>query len=310
MNELDRPEMGQPGRKNPAADGLELHSSERISATQYSDELGACGVLEIALHVRLPFCPTRCFNCKTNVTITHDHAEIDRYLDALEREIELVVDKLEAPVQLRQLYVGGGSPNYLHDFQLLRLMEILHRAFVIDDSTEMTLEANARQTSAAQLELLNGLGFTQISFSVSDLDPLVQMGIGRNQSLDLLREVFDTARQANFETITTDLMYGLPHQTTESMRRTVASMIRLAPDRVKCLVYQRRTDVYPNQLAMDASQMPSIADKLALLNVIVDSLTGDEYAWIGLDCFMRNEDPLRRAYAKGKLRRNWLGYTL
>ncbi len=305
---------GAPTDPGPHAEGaLELHRSERISATQYGAELGARGAGErqrIALHVRLPFCPTRCLNCKTNATITHDHAEIDRYLDSLEREIDLVAERLGATAQLSQLYVGGGSPNYLRDAQLVRLMEILDRAFIVDASTEMTVEANARQSSASQLELLNGLGFTQISFSVSDLDPLVQMGIGRNQSVALLHEVFATARQANFETITTDLMYGLPHQSTDSMRRTIESMIELAPDRIKCLVYQRRTDIYPHQLAMDAGLMPSLADKLALLNVIVDSLTGDNYAWIGLDCFMRNEDPLRRAHADRKLRRNWLGYTL
>ncbi len=287
--------------------------SEHVTATEYGNELEASctpGEQKIALQVHLPFCPTRCFNCKSNVTITHDHGVIESYLDSLQRETRLVAEKIGPSVRLSRLYVSGGSPNYLNDFQLVRLMEILQQAFSIDASTEMSIEANARHTSATQLDLLRGLGFTAISFSVSDLEPMVQMGIGRNQSVGLLREAFDTARQADFQTVTTDLMYGLPHQSTDSMRRTVDAMIELAPDRIKCLIHQRRTDIHPHQLAMDASVTPSIADKLALLNVIVDGLGADDYAWVGLDCFMRQDDPLHQAYANGKLKRNWLGYTL
>lgn len=289
-----------------------FHESTQITATEYSDELSrdSASPRSIALQIYLPFCPIRCLNCQKHVTITHDSAEIDRYLDSLEREVALVVDKIGNSQPLSQLSVGGGSPNYLSDLQLVRLISMLERAFKLDTSTEMSIEANARHTSATQLKLLHGLGFTRISFSIGDLDPMVQLAIGRSQSLDMLREVFDTARESGFDTISTDLMYGLPNQTTGSMRRTVRSMTSLAPDRISCGVYNRRADIFPHQHAIAGTQMPSVADKLALLNVIVDGLTGDEYAWVGLDCFMRHEDFLCRAQRAHKLKRNWLGYTV
>jgi oxygen-independent coproporphyrinogen-3 oxidase len=291
-----------------------LHDSEGITATEYCDALAGPGAKKsraMALHIHLPFCATRCLNCSSQVTITHDPAEIDRYIDSLEHEIDLVTDNIGASRRLTQLHIGGGSPNYLSDFQLVRIISILEKSFCFDASTEMSIEANARHTSAAQLELLAGLGFTRISFSVSDLDPLVQFTIGRSQSLAMLRDVFAAARKAGFHTISTDLMYGLPSQSTQSMRQTVKDMAALAPDRISCKVFNLRSKTFSHQNAIDGGQMPpSVADKLALLNVIVEGLTGGDYGWVGLDYFVRQEDPLRRAQQEHRLKRNWLGYTL
>jgi oxygen-independent coproporphyrinogen III oxidase len=291
-----------------------LHESEGITATEYCDALAGPGAKKsrtMALQIHLPFCATRCLNCTSQVTITHDPAEIDRYIDSLEQEVDLVADKIGASRRLTQLHVGGGSPNYLSDLQLVRIISIVEKSFCFDASTEMSIAANARHTSTAQLELLAGLGFTRISFSVSDLDPLVQFTIGRSQSLPMLRDVFAAARKAGFRTISTDLMYGLPSQSTQSMRQTVKEMTALAPDRISCKVFNRRTGSFPHQYAIGGGQMlPSVADKLALLNVIVEGLTGGDYGWVGLDYFVRQEDPLRRAQQEHKLKRNWLGYTL
>ena len=94
----------------------------------------------------------------------------------------------------------------MSDLQLVRLMSILEDAFTLDPDTDMSLDANARHTSATQLSLLRGLGFTRITFPLGDLDPMVQLSIGRIQSFEMLREVYDTVRSAGFETISTELL--------------------------------------------------------------------------------------------------------
>jgi oxygen-independent coproporphyrinogen-3 oxidase len=291
----------------------DLHTSDRISVSDYNSALtvdGGQSTGSISIQLHLPFCPVRCLSCQSNVTVTHDSARIDRYIDALQTEIALVVEHLGSDRHVNRLHIGGGSPNYLSDLQLVRLIGLLEHAFRLDANTTMSLEANARYASSTQLHLLHGLGFTQISFPVHDVDPEVQLAIGRVQSFDMLREVFDSARQAGFETVSTNISYGLPNQSTQSMRRSVKLLKVLMPDRISCKVFNRRVDAFPHQLALGDSHTPSLADKLALFNVIVEELTAEEFAWIGLDCFTRCEDPLHLAQQTHQLKRNWLGYTL
>lgn len=294
------------------ASGAVIHESERITASDYSAEL-MTGEYEwtqpIALQIHLPFCPLRPLICQRYAAVTHDPADIDSYLDSLELEVKLVVEKIGPQRHLQQLQVGGSAPNYLNDSQLVRLMEILANAFVLDETTEMSIEASARLTSGVQLRLLRGLGFTGITFSIADLDPRVQLAIGCSQSFDMLSDVFDSAREAGFSTVSTDLMYGLPYQSTSSMRRTIKSICQLAPDRISCAVFRLRTGEFPHQRGIDERLMPSVADKLALLNVVVDVLGGDDYNWVGLDYFVRRDDPLSQAQNDHRLNRNWLGYT-
>lgn len=307
----ENPAQRPPGRRT-ATSRID-QDSDCLTATDYIEALadndgGKPG--SISLQVHIPFCPVRCLNCECNVTVTHDSAAIDRYLDALQTEVSLVVERIGSNRQVNRLHIGGGSPNYLSDSQLVRLVSILEQSFGLDASTTLSLVANARHTSSSQLSLLRGLGFTRINFPTRDVDPEVQLAIGRVQSFDMLREVFDSARHAGFESVGTDISYGLPKQSTQTMRRSVKLLKLLAPDQISCKPFTRMIDAFPHQLAIADSQAPSLADKLALLNVVVEELTSDEYAWIGLDFFTRREDPLHQAQLEQKLRRNWLGYTL
>jgi oxygen-independent coproporphyrinogen-3 oxidase len=261
-----------------------------------------------ALHINLPFCPVRCLNCENDSIITHDGRKIDRYIDGIEREAELLIATLGFRPRLQQIHLGGGSPNYLVDRQLVRLMGIVDEHFVIDDETEQSLDANPKRTSPSQLNLLRGLGFDRISLSIRDLDPSVQLAIGRTLSVDMIRDVFDNARDAGFKTIETDVMYGLPCQTTEGINRTLDALMALSPDRIACFAFSRKAAERAHQSALDHCTMPSIADKLAIFNSIVRGLAG-EYAWIGLDSFAKHDDELTVAQTEKRLFKSWTGYS-
>jgi len=261
-----------------------------------------------ALHISLPFCPVRCLNCENDSIITHDGRKIDRYIDSIEREAELLVGTLGFRPRLQQIHLAGGSPNYLVDRQLVRLMGIVDEHFVVDEETEQSLDANPKRTSPSQLNLLRGLGFDRITLSIRDLDPSVQLAIGRTLSIEMIRDVFDNARDAGFETVGTDIMYGLPCQTTDGIRQTVDALMALSPDRIACFAFSRKAASRAHQSALDHCTMPSIADKLAIFNSIVEGLAG-EYSWIGLDSFAKHGDELARAQADGRLFKSWVGYS-
>jgi oxygen-independent coproporphyrinogen-3 oxidase len=263
----------------------------------------------LSLYVHLPFCPSRCLTCDHESTVTHDMREIDRYLDAMQRELQLVTEQLGPRRTLRQLHLGGGTPNYLSDTQLVRLLDIIETHFVLDEATEATLDANAHRASQSQLSLLHGLGFRGLNLQIRDLDAAVQQAVGRSQSLAVIRDVVDTARELGFERISTDLVYGLPGQTSASIKQTLARLLELDPDRISCMSHSRRQDAFEHQRAVDTTQLPSLADKVAIFSRIVDTLCGDDSPWVGLDCFAKPSDPIALAQQRGALHRNWIGYT-
>jgi oxygen-independent coproporphyrinogen-3 oxidase len=287
-------------------------NGRRLTSFQYADSLRAVAQRPdelLGVYIHLPFCPVRCLYCACHTTITHDGEKIDRYLDTLEREMELATGVLGSGRALSQLHVGGGSPNYLSDSQLIRLMEMIDRHFGVRPETITSMECNPRRASAGQLELLKGLGFKGVSFGIQDLDARVQQAIGRINSLGLVRDVVVTAREIGFETVGLDLVYGLPYQTEQGFEETLERIIETGPDRVRCYSYSHRPSARPHQYAIEAGSLPGPAEKLALLHQAVRSFTDSGYHWIGVDWFVRDGDDLSDAQAAGSMRHTCLGYT-
>ncbi|WP_295456776.1 oxygen-independent coproporphyrinogen III oxidase [uncultured Thiodictyon sp.] len=285
---------------------------QRLGMADYAQSLGALAARPdevVALYVHLPFCPVRCLYCACHTTITHDGEKIDRYLDTLEREMDLVTAELGGGRALAQLHLGGGTPNYLTDSQLIRLMEMVGSRFHLGPDTAATIECNPRRASASQLELLKGLGFKGVSFGIQDLDVRVQHAIGRVNSLGLVRDVCTTARETGFECISLDLVYGLPNQTLASFESTLERIIEINPDRIRVFSYSHRPAIRPHQYAIETACLPGAQEKLALLHSAVRCFTESGYTWIGLDCFVRDGDELADAQAAGRLRHTALGYT-
>ncbi|MBK1700900.1 oxygen-independent coproporphyrinogen III oxidase [Thiococcus pfennigii] len=279
---------------------------------EYQHALGAiaaCPDRALSVYIHIPFCPVRCLYCGCNTTVTHSSERIDHYLDHLEREMAMVAGPLGARRDLLHLHVGGGTPNYLNDAQLVRLMEMVDRHFRILGETDTSIECNPRRVCAGQLALLRGLGFRRINFGVQDLQPQVQKAIGRIQSAEMVRDVYGMAREAGFECIGFDLVYGLPHQTAKGFQATVDEIIDLGPDRVACFPYAHIPEQRPHQHAIDSARLPSKLDRLTLFHHAVSRFTRSGYSWIGLDSFVLDTDELAIAQDEGRLGRNCVDYT-
>lgn len=263
----------------------------------------------LAVYVHVPFCHVRCLYCACDTTITHSEEKVDAYLDSLEREFSLVTDLCGRGRRIEQLYIGGGTPNHLNEPQLARLMEIVDRHFTLAPDASTAIECNPRHASAGQLELIHGLGFRQISFGVQDLNADVQRAIGRMQSLGMVRDVYLNARDTGFETITLDLIYGLPFQTPDGFQNTLDHVVELAPDRISCFSYAHDPVKRPHQHAINSAHLPSPGEKLALFQRAVKTFSAAGYQWIGLDLFACPQDELSQAQADGRLYRNAIGYA-
>ena len=186
----------------------------------------------LALQVYLPFCTTRCVSCDRVAEVASDLAVIDHYLDALSTEMDLLGARIGRGRTLSQLHIGGGTPSLLSGTQLARLTQMLDRNFSVDDSTETVFEINPDRTSLTQMELIRGLGYKNIRIELRELDPQSQQGLGRSYSPELIADVMSNARSIGFDTLTLDLLYGLPGQTVTTLRDSLRLITELSPSRI------------------------------------------------------------------------------
>ena len=188
-------------------------------------------------------------------------------------------------------------------------MASIHGAFDVTADADISMEINPRRTSRSQLDLIQGLGVQHLHLEVRDVDANVQNELGRTQSYSLLEDVYSVARDMKFATVNMDLVFGLPGQTSKSIKNSVAMIAELAPDMLVCQQYTRRPQQFPHQVALDDDAMPSLAEKLAIFNAVAVGLESEGYEWIGLNAFVRPGHALSEAQANGTLRFSAFGYS-
>lgn len=211
---------------------------------------------------------------------------------------------------VKQVHLGGGTPTFLSDEELVALWEFLQREFDFDPQGDYSVEIDPRELRVSTLSVLKGLGVNRVSFGVQDLDETVQIAVNRVQSVALIESVMRQARHLDFASINIDLIYGLPHQTPSSMAKTVATVIALSPDRLSVFNYAHLPERFAPQKRIKESDLPSSADKLTMFKDTIDALTKAGYQYIGIDHFAKPTDELAQAQQDGKLHRNFQGYTI
>ena len=139
---------------------------------QRADGATVGGNPPLSIYVHIPFCESVCYYCACNKVITKHHERAGPYLDALAAEIDLHTAELGVRQPVTQLHLGGGTPTFLSDAELARLMQMLRSAFAIADTAEISIEVDPRTADPQRLASLAGLGFNRLSFGVPGLHPV------------------------------------------------------------------------------------------------------------------------------------------
>ena len=296
----------RPESSHSLGDRAELVTESALKPyfTQLSEHFDA----PLALNVHLPFCPSRCLSCDRIAVVQHQPGEIDRYVTNLANEVARTSELLGRRRALSRVHLGGGSPNHLSELALATVFSHIDEHFVVDASTQFSMELNPRRTSRAQLNFLKGLGVEHIKLEVRDVDANVQREIGRIHSLELLEDVISIAHGVNFESVGMDYLIGLPGQTVESCAQSIEAILSLRPDWLVCLPFHMRESLFPHQIAVDSQRLPSLTDRMVMLNHIQTDLTEAGYEWVGLNMFAKPQHELAVAQREGALALNVLGY--
>lgn len=178
-----------------------------------------------AAYIHIPFCEHICHYCDFNKVFLKGQP-VDEYLDALEKEIILTLEKY--PVEkLKTIFVGGGTPTALNEKQLLRLCQIITSHLPMHMNAEFTFEANPGDLSKGKLRILKEAGVNRLSFGVQSFNDELLKGIGRtHRASDVFRSV-EEAKKIGFENISIDLIYSLPGQSLADFKDTIETAFSL-----------------------------------------------------------------------------------
>ncbi len=265
----------------------------------------------LSLYFHIPFCDTLCFYCACNKIATKKREKADIYLDYLAKEMALHASLYDSNRVVRQMHFGGGTPTFLTRAQFDRMMDLIRQHFPLtdDEARDYSIEIDPRSVKPDDILILRDHGLNRFSLGVQDINPAVQKAVNRIQPLSLTQEIIDACRSAQARSVSVDLIYGLPLQTLDSFRATIEAVIAMSPDRLSVFNYAHLPHLFSPQKRIRAEDLPSAAEKLAILRMSIERLTEAGYVYIGMDHFAKPGDELTQAQRNGTLQRNFQGYT-
>ncbi len=269
----------------------------------------AGGAAPLSVYVHVPFCESVCYYCACNKVITKHHERAAEYLELLALDIALHARELGPRSAVSQLHLGGGTPTFLSDEELRRLMRLLATAFSLTPDAEVSIEVDPRTVSAQRLENLAQMGFNRLSLGVQDFDPDVQRAVHRLQSHDSVAGLMGAARRLGFASINLDLILGLPKQTPTSFATTLQQVLELRPDRIALYTYAHLPQRFKPQRRIHADDLPSAAQRVQMQAAAINAFLAAGYLHIGMDHFALPGDALAVAKRQGRLHRNFQGYS-
>lgn len=286
------------------------HFHTGIGPEIYADWLRALdGNDRLSLYLHIPYCDRLCWFCACHTKQTRQYYPVKAYLKALETEIRTIGALVDRRAMVTAIHLGGGSPTLLAPADIIRLKEILAENFSIAEAAEISVEIDPNDMDKAGYDALAAIGMTRASLGVQDFEPRVQDAINRIQTFDQTRSVVNAVRARGVRSVNCDIVYGLPHQTLASSRRTIADIISLHPDRIALFGYAHVPWMKKHQTMIDEASLPGAQLRFALMRQATGMLVDAGYRPIGIDHFAKAGDSLATAAANGCLRRNFQGYT-
>lgn len=262
----------------------------------------------ISIYIHLPFCESLCTYCGCNKRITKNNKVKAPYIQAVLAEWKKYISLFEGTPKIAGIHLGGGTPTFFDPSDLTELISTILTDAQISTNAEFSFEGHPNNTSFAHLKALADLGFDRVSYGIQDFNEQVQTAIHRMQPFEKVKYATESARILGYKSINFDLIYGLPHQTLQSLEDTFSKVQQLKPDRIAFYSYAHLPSAFPAQKNFEKF-LPTETEKSELYEFGKDLLRKMGYEEIGMDHFALPNDPLTLAKHGGTLHRNFMGYT-
>lgn len=215
-----------------------------------------------ALYVHVPFCLHRCGYCDFTLVADRDDL-IPAYLTALRNEIDADshrLDRRRTTSQANSIFVGGGTPSHLSNQQLQQFGVLIQHAWPPAANCEFTMEANPDGLNRDKMQAIRDIGVNRLSLGVQSFDDHVLKTLERQHDAGMARSVVENAA-AIFDSVSVDLIFGVPGQTRETWQQTLQTAIDLPVQHVSTygLTFEKGTSFFRRQREGD---LQAVADEL------------------------------------------------
>ncbi len=265
------------------------------------------GIRNLSFYIHVPFCPQLCHYCACNAYSMEGKAAVERYMQAVLQELEMVCSKLDKTRPITQIHYGGGTPTAIPLHYLAKINVRLMSLFPLADGAEIAIECHPGYLSLSGWQELIDAGFNRFSLGVQDFSEEVLKAVNRRPSRERYEDIFAILRKAGVS-INLDLIYGLPRQTVESFSENIRRAIELGPDRLVTFSYAHVPWVKPAQNILAQMGLPTQEQKTKMFSVAKELLSSKGYKSVGLDHFVKPDDALWIAQEEKMLHRNFQGY--
>lgn len=288
-------------------EGISIENWKKTAKKAFNESNSTEG---ISIYIHLPFCENLCTFCGCHKRITKQHSVEEPYLTTVLKEWDLYCDLFEDKPRIKELHLGGGTPTFFSSENLKTLINGIMAKAEKTENFEFSYEGHPNHTTKEQLQTLYDLGFHRNSFGVQDYDPKVQKTINRVQPFENVKQVTEWSREIGYNSISHDIIFGLPHQTKESIIDTINKTKSLKPDRIAFYSYAHVPWIKgTGQRGYDEKDLPKDEEKRELYEIGKKMLHDLGYVEIGMDHFALKTDSLHKAMASKTLHRNFMGYT-
>ena len=187
----------------------------------------------LGLYIHIPFCKQKCAYCDF-YSLAGSESRMDTYTDALCADLT-EQSQYVGSYRVDTVYFGGGTPSYLGEKRLVRILKTILKKYTVEKDAEITLEANPDSaTDWKALRALRRAGFNRISLGMQSACDEELRDIGRIHTAAQTRQAVENCRKAGFENLSLDLIYGLPRQTMERWQENLAAAVALQPEHLSC----------------------------------------------------------------------------
>lgn len=264
----------------------------------------------ISLYIHLPFCESMCTFCGCHKRITKRHDLELPYIKSVLKEWGLYRNLFDEKPIIKELHLGGGTPTFFTPENLKFLIEGILRIATKAEDAEFSFEGHPNNTTKEHLQALYDVGFRRVSFGVQDYNETVQKAINRIQPFENVKNVTEWSREIGYDSISHDIIFGLPHQKLEHVINTIEKTKELKPDRIAFYSYAHVPWLAGNgQRGYNDADLPAGEEKRTQYEVGKELLLEYGYHEIGMDHFALESDSLFKAMENGTLHRNFMGYT-
>jgi len=264
----------------------------------------------ISLYIHLPFCESLCTFCGCHKRVTKRHEVEQPYIQALLKEWGLYCELLQEKPIIKEIHFGGGTPTFFSMAHLAQLIQGILAKADVAPVHEFSFEGHPNNTMREHLQGLYDLGFRRVSYGVQDYNETVQKAIHRIQPYENVKQVTEWAREIGYESISHDLVFGLPFQSLEDVLNTIEQTNSLLPDRLALYSYAHVPWIKGNgQRGFKDADVPKDAIKRECYEAGKKKLLAHGYHEIGMDHFALEKDAMYQSFQAGTLHRNFMGYT-